>query len=201
MHTEIEAKFLHVDHEQIRAKLRTLGATCEQPMRLMRRKNYDFPDQSLSNRFNGWVRVRDEGDKITLSYKQMNDRTLLGTKEVQVTVGSFDAADSFLRSIGLAQNSYQETRRESWRLGEVEIELDEWPWIDPYLEIEGPNEKAVREAAGKLGLDWQEATHGSVEVAYQAEYAVTEDEIDSWPEIIFTEIPKELARKRRKVMA
>lgn len=201
MQTEIEAKFLHVDHDSLRKKLKAIGADCVQPMRLMRRKNYDYPDGHLGSRYNGWVRVRDEGDKITLSYKQLNDRSLLGTKEVQVTVDSFEAADTFLQSIGLEQNSYQETRRESWRLGEVEIELDEWPWIDTYLEIEGPSEHAVRETAEKLGLDWREVTHGSVEVAYQAEYDVTEAEIDGWPEITFIETPEHIASKRRKVIA
>lgn len=199
MQTEIEAKFLHVDHDQIRAKLQELGATCEQPMRLMRRKNYDYPDQALSKRYNGWVRVRDEGDKITLSYKQLNDRTLLGTKEVSVMVDSFEAADQFLVAIGLEANSYQETKRESWLLGDVQIELDEWPWIDPFIEIEGQHEAAVRDASEKLGFDFAHAVHGSVEVAYQDEYDVTEDEIDDWPEILFIAVPEDIAAKRRKV--
>lgn len=201
MHTEIEAKFLHADHDGIRKKLRAIGAICDQPMRLMRRKNYDYPDGRLGSRFSGWVRVRDEGDKITLSYKQLNDRTLLGTKEVSLTVDSFEAADAFLRSIGLEANSYQETKRESWRLGAVQIELDEWPWIDPFIEIEGPHEAAVREVAEHLNFDFADAVHGSVEVAYQAEYDVSEDEIDGWPEITFVEPPANLASKRRKVAA
>lgn len=201
MQTEIEAKFLHVDHDRMRTKLKAVGATCTQPMRLMRRKNYDYPDGRLSSRYNGWVRVRDEGDKITLSYKQLNDRTLLGTKEVSLIVDSFEFADAFLRSIGLEANSYQETKRESWVLGEVQIELDEWPWIDPFIEIEGPGEAAVRAVAERLGFDVTAAVHGSVEVAYQAEYDVTEDEIDGWPEITFVATPEHIAAKRRKVVA
>jgi len=199
MQTEIEAKFLHVEHDEIRTKLRRVGATCVQPMRLMRRKNYDYPDGRLSSQYHGWVRVRDEGDKITLSYKQLNDRTLLGTKEVSLTVDSFEAADAFLRSIGLTADSYQETKRESWALGDVQIELDEWPWIDPFIEIEGPDEAAVREAAERLGFDFKHAVHGSVEVAYQEEYDVTEDEIDGWPEITFSKTPEAIVRKRKRV--
>lgn len=201
MQTEIEAKFLHVDHDQARKKLQAIGAVCDQPMRLMRRKNYDFPDGRLGSRYNGWVRVRDEGDKITLSYKQLNDRTLLGTKEVSLTVDSFEAADAFLQSIGLEANSYQETKRESWRLDDVQIELDVWPWIDPFIEIEGAHEAAVHDIAKRLGFDIADAVYGSVEVAYQAEYNVTEDEIDGWPEIIFIDTPEHIARKRRKVAA
>lgn len=43
MNTEIEAKFLDVDHDAVRAKLTALGATCEQPMRLMRRLTLEIP--------------------------------------------------------------------------------------------------------------------------------------------------------------
>jgi adenylate cyclase class 2 len=201
MQTEIEAKFLHVNHAELREKLKALGAICEQPLRQMRRKNYDHPDGRLGTEFHGWVRLRDEGDKITLSYKQLNDRTLHGTKEVSLTVNSYDATDSFLQAIGLAPNSFQETKRESWRIGDVQIELDEWPWIDPFIEIEGPSEAAVHETAETLGLVWDDAVYGSVEIAYQAAYDVTEDEIDSWQEITFTPVPSWLEAKRRKVAA
>lgn len=197
MQTEIEAKFLHVDHDAIRAKLRGLGGACAQPMRLMRRKTYDFPDMRLE-KVGGWVRVRDEGDKITLSYKQLNDRGLHGTKEVTVTVSNFGDTCMLLEAIGLRIESYIETRRESWELDGVEIELDEWPWIQPFVEIEGPSEAAVKAVAAKLALGWDEALHGSVEVAYQAEYDVTEDEVIHCEEILFTPVPDWLAAKRRE---
>ncbi len=197
MQTEIEAKFLDVDHDAVRTRLRQLGATCEQPMRLMCRKNYDFPGSLLDGR-HAWVRVRDEGDKVTMSYKQLNDRSLHGMQEVNLVVDSFGAAEAFLQAVGLRATNYQETKRESWLLdGTIEIELDEWPWIKPFLEIEGPTEQAVRDAAAKLGLAWKDALHGSVEVAYQAEYDVTEQEVDAWPEIAFIPVPAWLRAKRR----
>jgi adenylate cyclase class 2 len=197
MQTEIEAKFLDIDHDAMRAKLRELGAVCEQPMRLMKRKVYDFPDGSLRKKKNGWARVRDEGDKITMSYKQLNDRSFQGTKEVDVTIDSFEAGCSLLEALGLAQRGYQETKRESWKLHGIEIELDEWPWTKPYVEIEGPDEQAVRDVADQLGLDWATALHGSVEVVYQAEYDVTEDEVNSWTEFLFTPVPEFLEARRR----
>lgn len=201
MQTEIECKFLNVQFDEVRERLNAAGAICDQPMRIMRRKTYDFPDARLCNEFNGWVRVRDEGDKITLSYKQLNDRTLYGTKEITVIVNDFTTTDSFLLAIGLEQKSYQETKRESWHIGDVQIELDEWPWIKPTIEIEGPNEAAVRETAEKLSFKFEEALFGSVEVAYQAEYDVTEDEIDDWDEVTFVPVPDWLEVKRRKVTA
>lgn len=197
MKPEIEAKFLDVDHDALRAKLKEIGAACEKPMRLMKRKNYDFPDGRLG-KVRGWVRLRDEDGKITLSHKQLNDRTLHGTQEVSVSVDSFGNADAFLQSIGLQSISYQETKRESWRLEEFEIELDEWPWAKPYIEIEGPTEDALKDLSKKLGLDWSNVFHGSVEVVYRGEYTVTDEDISNIPIITFKQpIPDWLAQRRR----
>jgi adenylate cyclase class 2 len=199
MQTEIEAKFLDVDHDVLRAKLREIGAVCEQPMREMSRKGFDFPDGRLRKDQNGWVRVRDEGNKITMSYKQLNDRTLVGTKEVCLTIDSFEQAEAFLKALGMVQGTYQVTKRESWRLGHIEIELDEWPWAKPYVEMEARDEAELRDIATKLDLDWGQVKHGSVEVVYTAEYDVTDADVNSWPEITFTPVPEWLEAKRKAV--
>lgn len=196
MDTEIEAKWLDINHDEMRRKLLSCGAILVEPERLMTRRVFDYEDKRLEQ-VGGWVRVRDEGNKITMSYKQLNDRTLHGTKEVTVVVDDFDKTCSFLESIGLRSNSYQETKRESWRLGDIEIELDTWPWIPGFVEIEAPNEQALTDTAAKLGLDYAAALHGSVETAYQAVYDVTEQEIDNWEEIRFSEVPEWLAAKAK----
>lgn len=196
MHTELEAKWPNIDHSAMRRKLRACGATLVQPERLMTRKVFDYADKRLE-KVGGWVRVRNEGDKITLSYKQLNDRSLHGTQEVTVVVDDFEATCSFLQAIGLEPNSYQETKRESWKLGDVEIELDTWPWIPSFLELEAPNESELTATAEKLGLDYADALHGSVETAYQNVYDVTEVEIDSWKGITFSEVPDWLVAKKK----
>jgi adenylate cyclase class 2 len=197
MDVEYEAKFLDINHEAIREKLTELGAVQVQPMRLMRRKNFDFPSKKLEKEQNGWVRVRDEGDKITLAYKELSNRTIEGTKEVSVAVDGFDNTCQLLENIGLIQTSYQETKRESWELDGVQIELDEWPWIPTFIEIEASNAEKVGNIASKLGLDMSHATHGSVEVAYMQVYNVTEEEIDNWPEILFIPVPDRLEKLKK----
>lgn len=196
METELEAKWLNVDHDEMRQLLKAAGATLEQPERLMVRRVFDFEDNRL-DAIGGWVRVRDEGDKITMSYKQLNDRSLHGTKEVNVTVDDFEKTCQFLTAIGLVSKSYQETKRESWKLGEVEIELDTWPWIPPFIEIEARDEHSLQAAAQKFGLDLTDALHGSVEAAYQAVYDITESEIDGWETIRFSAVPDWLAARKK----
>ncbi|OGG78295.1 hypothetical protein A3A36_03025 [Candidatus Kaiserbacteria bacterium RIFCSPLOWO2_01_FULL_52_12b] len=67
METEIEAKFPNIDADALRSVLKEKKAKIEHPEVLMRRKNFDYPDHRLKQ-FNGWVRVRDESNKVTLSY-------------------------------------------------------------------------------------------------------------------------------------
>lgn len=196
MKTEIEAKFLDIDINKLRTSLKSSGAKLITPERLMKRKILDFPDGTL-NAKGGWVRIRDEGNKITASYKQLSDRTLYGTKEVNLEIDNFEAASDFMSSLGLMEKSYQETKRESWELNGCEIEIDTWPWVPTYVEIESENEKDLRGVVDSLGLDWTKALHGSVEVVYQAYYDITESEINNLKNVTFDGIPDLLKSKRK----
>lgn len=197
MQTEIEAKFANIDSAQTRQKLEALGARLVHPEVLMRRKNFDFPDKRLE-KVGGWVRLRDEGDKVTLAYKQVNERSLHGTKEVSVTVSDFERTAELLACTGLAERCHQESRREKWECRGCDVTLDTWPWIPTFIEIEGPNEGAVRALAADLGFDWGAAMYGSVENFYQALYDVSEQEVITWPVISFSPVPDWLAVKRKK---
>lgn len=196
MDIEIEAKFLDVDVPTLRAKLDAAGARQEHPEVLMKRKNFDYPDFALERR-GGWIRVRQEAGRVTMSYKQLNDRTLHGTQEVNLIIDDFERGCSFLKAIGFEQKAYQETKREKWMLGDVEVTIDTWPWIPSFAELEGPHEESLQNAARVLGLDWSRALHGSVETAYQAYYDFTEREIDRWEEITFIPEPAWLLARKK----
>lgn len=197
MKTEIEAKFLNINGDKLRTKLKEVGAILKYPERLMRRKVFDYPDEKL-RKVGAWVRVRDEGDGITtLSYKQLLDRSLHGTKEISLDVSDFETMCNFLQACGFDSKSYQETKREKWLLGESEITIDTWPWIPTFVEIESETEEEIRKVSDLLGFDWKTALHGSVETAYQDVFNVTEDEIDGWETITFIPVPDWLEIKRK----
>ncbi len=191
METEIEIKFCDIDKIAVQKTLAKLGATQVHPEILMKREALDFSDKSLG-KDGGWVRVRDEGKAITLSYKQLLDRSLHGTKEIMVEVNDYDKTLELLHAIGLKTKSQQKTLREKWQYHECEITIDTWPWIPPLAEIEGPSEEAVRKAAADLGFDWKEGLHGSVENVYTKYYDVTEEEVCSWQQINFSEKPPKI---------
>lgn len=184
MQSEIEVKFLDVDFEELRTRLADLGAVCEQPMRLMRRA---IIENEAMREKGGYLRVREEGNKVTMTYKQFDSLSVDGAKEIEFTVGDFEAAVKLLEQVNLPYRSFQESKRETWKLNDVEVVLDEWPWLKSYIEIEGESEEYLKDIAAKLGFDWANAVFGDVTAAYRAEYPhLTEkDNVGSIPEMRF----------------
>ncbi|MEI6229022.1 MAG: class IV adenylate cyclase [Candidatus Saccharibacteria bacterium] len=184
METEIEAKFTQIDIDKTRVKLRALGAACEQPMHEMKRVTIDTPEMKAKNAF---VRIRDQGDKITVTYKQFDSLSLHGAQEIEIEVNDFDKTVKLFTAVDRPHFSSQESRRETWQLGDAEIVIDEWPWLDPYLEIEGPDEQSVKKVASDLKLDWDKAVFGDVMSAYKIQYPHIgpHDTIGNLPEVKF----------------
>ena len=169
MKNEIEAVFLDIDKDKIRAKIAAAGGKQEYPEVLMRRKVfYTGPDS--------FARVRDEGNRIVMTYKNFEDsRSIMGVKEVNLTVENYDDAVNFLLGCGLKMKAEQETYRELWLLDGTEITIDTWPWLPTYIEIEGESEEAVWAAAEKLGLKKEDAHFGAVDDIYNHYYGVDQD--------------------------
>lgn len=167
MDPEFEARFLSVDVDAVCVRLRSLGAARRMPRTLMRR--IVLTNQDIAGR-GGWLRLRDQGENVLLTYKQVNetggtsriDRLL----EAEVEVADFHATQRLLEAMGFTVLRYQENYREEWRLDEVIFDLDTWPGLPTYLEIEGPAESAVRSAAAMLDLDYSTARFGSVDEVY-----------------------------------
>lgn len=187
---EIEATFINIDKDQLRAQLKELSAKLLQPETLMRRTIFNIDDRSF-------VRVRDEGNRITMSYKRLDKLSLSGMKEICLDVNDYDDAINFVKVCGLNPKAVQETLREEWELDGVELDIDTWPWLPTFVEIEGPSEAAVKSVAEKLGLEIADALYGSVDEVYKIYYDVTNQDINYCPEIKFTDAPDWLVSKRR----
>jgi hypothetical protein len=75
--------------------------------------------------------------------------------------------------------------------------LDEWPWLAPYIEIEGVGDEQVRDVAERLGFAWEDAVFGGVANAYASQYphigeAGIQEINRNWPIIKFDNLPPEL---------
>ncbi|MCG7526266.1 CYTH domain-containing protein [Streptomyces sp. OfavH-34-F] len=151
---EYEAKALDIDVQDITRRICDAGGVEASPRRLMRRFVYDTVPPAPGR----WVRLRDTGDSTTLCVKEITTDAVDGTRETEVTVDDFGEAAALLRLAGLVPRGYQENRRTSYTLGTARLEIDEWPGIPPYLEIEADGVGQVWEAAAALGLDRERLT-------------------------------------------
>jgi len=153
MKTEFEAKILEIDVDKITKRLSKLGAK-KIAERMMKRFVYDFNPKKE----NSWIRLRFDGTKTTLTIKEINNDKIDGTKEIEINVDDFDKTNLLLEKLGYIHKGYQENKRVSYKLGDVEIELDFWPKIPPYLEVEGNSIEDVQKVVKQLGFDISQTT-------------------------------------------
>jgi adenylate cyclase class 2 len=192
MNNEIEAQFLDINKDEIRAKLKEIGAALVKPEVLMRRIVFYTGEHSFA-------RVRDEGaGKIVMTYKNVsNDKSIMGTKEVNVVIDNYENGILFMKGCGLREKAEQESYRETWTFGDAEICIDTWPWIPTFIEIEAPTEPEVWDVAEKLGYTKEQAKFGSVDSTYNHYYGVDEDIVNqSTPKILFAMDPPAWVSKR-----
>lgn len=176
MAIEYEATFPSINKEQIRIKLKSLGADLIFTETLQKRINF-YPLVEING--DSWVRVRDEGNIVTMSFKTVPDKTnnIEDQEEICLKVDNFEEARNFLLSLGCKEKSYQETKREAWNLNNVEITLNEWPFLKPFLEIESHSEGAVKKACELLGFNYQEALFCNVFYLYSEQYGIPIEEL------------------------
>lgn len=162
---EFEARFLNIDVQAATQLLQDLGAHLHLELTLMRRVVFKNTDIGAAG---GWLRLRDEGHRVTLTYKQTASTTAAidSILETEIEVSDFDTTHRLLTAIGCRAVRYQENYRQEWRLGDVRFDLDTWPDLPTFLEIEGPDAASVEAAAGKLGLSMSKAVYGSVDEVY-----------------------------------
>lgn len=186
MDIEYEATFPNVDKNEIREKLKQVGATLVRAEFLQKRVVFNLPKGHEIN--GGWLRVRDEGDKITMSLKVIDGDKIEDQKETYLEVSNFDQGVSLLEMIGCERKSFQESKREVWELDGVEVVIDEWPYLEPYVEVEGSSEEYVKKVSERLGFDYSTALFCSVDTLYAKQYGIPEDLVNNkTPRITFGE--------------
>jgi adenylate cyclase, class 2 len=158
MPVEIEAKIKLAEHDSIRLTLQRLGATAR-GKRMEENIFFDRPDHSLRQSDQGLrVRVaRDEQtghESVIVTYKGPRQHgPLKSREEIELRADHPNHAILFLEHLGFERTLSFQKKRESWKLGDCLIELDEVPFLGTYLEVEGPTESAVQETLKTIGLE------------------------------------------------
>lgn len=153
MKTEFEVKILEIDVDKIISKLASLGAK-KIDEKLQKRYVYNIGEKSD----NRWIRLRTDGKKTTLTIKEIQNHNIDGTKEIEISVDDFEKTNLLLEKLGFVHKGYQENKRISYVHDGVEIEIDFWPQIPPYLEVEGESATEVENMVKLLGFDLSQTT-------------------------------------------
>ncbi len=167
MNTEYEARVLEIDKDKLISKLESLGATLKGDWY---QKRYVY--NVIPKKDSQWLRLRTNGNTTTLTYKNIEKTTLDGTKELEVEVEDFEKTNELLERVGLKPKGYQENKRLQYVLNDVEIDIDSWPLIPTYVEIEGKNENAVISMIELLKLDKNKVTTLDVQSVYKEVYDI-----------------------------
>ena len=173
MHTEYEVRILEIDVDSIKNKLEEVGAKFEWDC-LQRRYVYDFiPPQK-----GRWIRLRYNGFSTTLAIKEIKSLQIDGTNELEIVVSDFDETNRILQKLGYKPRTFQENFRIEYSLNGVNFDIDKWPLIPPYVEIEGTSEHEVLTAANALNIPQTKLTTKDVDSIYNDEYGIVLDTID-----------------------
>lgn len=172
MHTEIEERILEINQNDIIEKLESLGA---QKIGEYHYKRYVYDFNPI--RKGEWIRLRSNGEKSTLTYKNILDNSIAGTKELEVEVDDFEKTNQLLNILGYTPRSFQENKRISYILNGVEIDIDSWPLIPAYLELESDSIEKLKHVEKKLELNDNEITTLNCQDIYMEKYDININDI------------------------
>ena len=186
MAKEFEARYLDIDVIGTRKKILELGFIQIYPETLMTRIVYSLPIKDLTKH----VRLRNEGNKITLTFKHEESQKLDGVNEVEIVVDNFNATNQFLIACGFKEFAHQETKREKYIKDNIEATIDTWPGLNPFIEIEAKDSKLVEEFSEKLGFSISNASFGRVTDVYEKVLGISPEEFNAFKHLTFDNFPK-----------
>ena len=177
MGVEIEAKMAVESFEPVRAQLQEAGA--QLIGRFLETNVFlDTEDRSLLAADEG-LRMRANKDLGTgqsqhiITYKgPRHVGPLKSREEIELTVDSGQQAITLLERLGYLTMIQFEKRRDSYRLDDCKIELDEMPHLGLFVEVEGPSEASVMRVRQRLQLGdrpLQKASYASMLMSYLQE--------------------------------
>ncbi len=157
---EIEIKILNISPRKISEQLVRLGANKGARL-LVVEKMFDFKDTRLSRRRRS-LRLRKVGGRFELTHKTgaAKSNGFKVQNETQTEVLDFDSTEQILRLLGLKCIKHREKYRTSFKIGTTAFEIDEYPHIPPYLEIEGAPDN-IKKYVGLLGFTMQDTSNES----------------------------------------
>lgn len=169
---EIETKVLEINPKEIEEKLINLGAK-EIQNTVLKVDWFSLPDLVKEN--HPWyLRVRSYGSgKVEITWKGKPEitGTVRKVQEINVLVDDHQKTKMLFESLGLVCYAHQEKKRQSWKIDNVQFDMDTYPKMPAYLEIEAGSEKEIVNMIKKLDLEkfatWNDGEKTLIERKYK----------------------------------
>lgn len=170
---EVETKILNVDSGQIAKKLEGFGAEKIQDTKLCVDwfKVKGQPDSEVQ----WYLRIRSYSDgKSEVTWKGKSDKLGVSRKhkEINFVTGEPEKLAELFGEIGLEKYASQEKYRKSWQFKDWRFDLDQYPNMPAYLEIEGKDEVHIQAAIEMLDLGSHKASPEGEKLLIENEYGL-----------------------------
>jgi adenylate cyclase class 2 len=158
---ETEVKILNIDAKAIEKKIISLGGK-KIGSYLVKERFYDFPDKRLGSA-NSILRIRTLGKTTEFAFKCPVGKIKEGTgfkirEEIQTEVSDVKELERIVTSLGLVLVRDMEKKRTSFVLGRAKLEIDVYPGVPPYLEVES-DAKTIPKIVEKLGYAMKDTSN------------------------------------------
>jgi adenylate cyclase, class 2 len=163
---ELEVKFYLTGHMELEERIIALGGQLKEPRVHEINLRFDTTDQALL-KSGSLLRLRLDS-RARVTYKGMG--SIEGgarlRQELEFTVSNFDTARSLFEALGFEVYMMYEKYRTTYKLGNLEVVLDEMPYGD-FAEIEGPDGQSIQAAAQQMGINWDARIMDSYTVLFE----------------------------------
>ena len=150
MPLEYEYSFYDFNKKDILTKIKTMGFKCK-GIFLFKVQTFNHPLFLMNkDKDKHYIRVRDEGHRITMTHKFTSDGNF--EDETEVNVDNFEAAVKILENTGCTKKYYYEKIREIWFNKDTEIVFDTNPGNIDRMEVEANSKKELKSTLKAMDL-------------------------------------------------
>jgi len=168
---EIERKIFDIIPKAITSKLLKMGAKVVFKG-LVRVKYFDTKKGEIRKKHE-LLRVRKMGDKKVEICFKCNRKVKDGCKiydECEFYSSDFDEVSKFFEKLGYLCTCYYEKKRTEFLLKDIKVEMDEYPRIKAFIEIEATDVKKINDLVKKLGLEKNESSSETINEVLKRKY-------------------------------
>ncbi len=122
---------------------------------------YDFPDDAPKNKLEAkgrLFRLRKKGEEHIYTIKNKRKKIkkkekIIAKDEHETQITDIESFAKVLEKYGMERTREKKKQRVSYKIGDIEFDIDTYDGIPPLLEIEGPDGETIQSWVKKLWLN------------------------------------------------